>query len=132
MRFLGKRIGYRLAVLSAAAGMVLAVSQRGLASATAEQRVLGYDVTAPVTGHELTVGTTTEITWLGGEPEIPVNIYLIDVDQWAVVEVIAQGITDDGQEYWYIPSNLPAGDYQIYIEDVDQTGWTYGSPFTIS
>lgn len=134
MRFLVNSLGVRLAVVGMAAGMMLASSRSGLASGTdaGERRALGYDVTAPVTGYTLTAGTVEEITWLGGEPEIPVNVLLIDTDQWAVVQEIALGIVDDGQEYWNIPSDLEPGEYQIYVEDVDKTGWTYGTPFLVN
>lgn len=134
MRFINRSLGCRLAVLGAAAGMMLASSRSGMASGTVveERNVLAYDVTAPVTGYNLTAGTTAQIRWQGGDPLVPVNVLLIDTDQWAVVQQIALGITDDGQEYWAIPSDLDPGDYQIYVEDVNQTAWTYGTPFTVS
>jgi hypothetical protein len=95
---------------------------------------------------------TFRIFWKGGPFPADVTIYLIDIKSWVAIAVIAPQIPnvptgDIGVFKWSIPVNfrpsddcdLPAavypdkyGRYQIYIQDVSQTTWTYGPEFAIT
>ena len=116
---------WRLAVLGACAGMVLALSQRAAASGVAV-----YQVTAPVNGYQVAAGSTIAVTWTGPGTS-NVTLSLIDVGAWTSSVTIASNTADDGQEYWTIPCDLPPGQYLVYIENVAFTDWTYGSTFDI-
>jgi hypothetical protein len=116
---------WRLAVLGAAAGLVLALSQRAVASGVAT-----YQVTGPVNGYQVAAGSTIPVSWTGPGTS-NVNLSLIDVGAWMASVTIASNTADDGQEYWTIPCDLPAGQYLVYIENVGLTDWTYGATFDI-
>lgn len=116
---------WRLAVLGACVGMVLALSQRALASGMA-----AYQVTAPVSGYQVAAGSTLPVTWTGPGTS-NVNVSLVDVNAWAVAAIIATNTADDGQEYWTIPCDVPPGQYLVYIENVAVTDWTFGTTFDI-
>lgn len=118
--------GLWLAVLGACAGMVLAVSQRALASDGAA----AYTVTAPVNGYQVAAGSTIAVTWTGPGTS-NVNIHLIHVATWTSAGAIVTNTADDGTEMWTIPCDLRPGQYQIYVEDVAVTDWTYGTTFDI-
>ena len=93
---------------------------------------------------------TFRIFWKGGPFPADVTIYLIDSKHWVVIEVIAPQIPnvppgEIGEFKWSIPANFRPSDdcdtggdpnkygrYQIYIQDVAQTTWTYGPEFVIT
>lgn len=94
---------------------------------------------------------TFRIFWKGGPFPSDITIYLIDIKSWVVIAVIAPQIPnvppgEIGIFKWSIPPNFrpsddcdtPAvypnkyGRYQIYIQDVAQTTWTYGPEFAIT
>jgi hypothetical protein len=118
---------WALVVLSTCAGMVLAVSQRALASGDA---VAAYTVVAPVSGWQVTAGSTIAVLWTGPGTS-NVEVALIDVNAWTTAATIATNTTDDGQEIWTIPCDLAPGTYLIYVENMAVTDWTYGSEFEI-
>ena len=76
---LSRTRGLRLAVLGAAAGMVLASTQRGQASEDA----LAFQVLTPGAGWSLVAGSTVMVTWTSTGSS-NVNLYLVDVAAWAV------------------------------------------------
>ena len=115
-----------LAVLGACMGMVLAVSQRGLASDGAA----AYSVTAPVNGYQVAAGSTIAVTWTGPGTS-NVDIHAIHVPTWTSAGAIVSNTADDGQEFWTIPCDLRPGQYQIYVQNVAVTDWTYGTTFDI-
>jgi hypothetical protein len=117
MKALSRTRRWRLAVLGASAGMVLAVAQKGQASGGA----FTYQVLAPGTGYALVAGSTIPITWTStGSGNV--NISLVDVAAWAVVDVVASNTADYGIELYPIPATMPAGQYLIYIGDVGRHG----------
>ncbi|HEX6909325.1 MAG TPA: Ser-Thr-rich GPI-anchored membrane family protein [Longimicrobium sp.] len=123
---LSRTRGLRLAVLGAAAGMVLASTQRGQASEDA----LAFQVLTPGAGWSLVAGSTVMVTWTSTGSS-NVNLYLVDVAAWAVADVIAANTADDGAESYTIPATMPAGQYLVYVENVGVTDWTYGDTFDI-
>lgn len=131
MMTLSSRLGRGLAVLGISMGMALWGTQHARASDGGAKRAMSFAVTAPVSGYSLAAGSTTDITWTGGNPNERLGIWLVDTDEWIVAGEIAVNIVDDGHESWTIPANLPPGDYQIYIENQSVTDWTYGTPFTV-
>ncbi|HEY0018575.1 MAG TPA: GPI anchored serine-threonine rich family protein [Longimicrobium sp.] len=127
MQKLDRIARWRLAVACACAGMVLALSQRALAS---DADAIAYAVTAPVSGYQVTAGSTIQVTWKGPGTS-NVNIHVIHVATWTSFGAIASNTADDGEEFWSIPCDLRPGQYQIYVEDVAVTDWTYGTTFDI-
>jgi uncharacterized protein YfaP (DUF2135 family) len=117
-----------LAILCACAGMVLAMSQRALASGDG---VATYSVTAPVNGWQVAAGSTIAVTWTSASPSSNLEIALIDVVAWDTEATIATNTADDGLEMWTIPCDTPPGQYLIYIEDMAVTDWTYGTTFEV-
>jgi photosystem II stability/assembly factor-like uncharacterized protein len=77
-------------------------------------------------------GSSHTITWSGGSPGWSVAISLIDVNSWESYTTIAASTPNDGSQVWNIPSNVPPGMYQIFINEVGRTTWAYSSTFTIS
>lgn len=118
-----------LAMLGACAGLVLAVSQRALASGDAEGAA-AYTVVAPVNGFQVAAGSTIAVTWTGPGTS-NVEIALIQSSPFITALTIASNTADDGVEMWTIPCDLPPGQYLIYIEDMAVTDWTYGTTFDI-
>ncbi|HEX6040417.1 Ser-Thr-rich GPI-anchored membrane family protein [Longimicrobium sp.] len=119
--------GWRLAALGVALGMVLAVSQRALAS---EDGAFSFTVTSPGTGYQLVAGSTVPVTWTSTSGVGNVNLSLVDVNLWAVVATL-NNTPDDGSENFTIPSTLPTGQYLFYVENVGVTEWAYGETFDI-
>jgi hypothetical protein len=120
----------------AAAALLAAVLLLGARPATSGEAApapgaSSFQVTAPVTGYQIVAGSTVLITWTSAAPSGNVNISLVDVNAWAVADVVAWNTPDDGQEAYTLPANLPAGEYLIYIENVGVTDWTYGTSFDV-
>jgi hypothetical protein len=127
MKRQGRIWRWALVTLATCAGMVLAVSQRALASGDA---AAAYTVLAPVSGWQVTAGSTIAVLWTGpGTSNL--EIALVDVNAWTTAATIATNTTDDGQELWTIPCSVPAGTYLIYVENMAITDWTYGTEFEI-
>lgn len=123
---------WRLAVLGAAAGLVLAVSQSARASGPADAPLpFSFTVTSPGTGNQFIAGSTVVVSWTSTTPGASnVNISLVDSANWIVVATL-NNTADDGSEPFTIPANLPAGEYLFYVEDVGVTEWAYGSSFYV-
>ena len=130
MQTLGRISRWRLAMVCACAGMVLALSQRALASDVSDDAI-AYAVTAPVNGFQVAAGSTIAVTWKGPGTS-NVNLSLVDVNAWATALVIASNTDDDEEELWRIPCELPPGEYLIYVEDVGVTDWAYGTTFEVT
>lgn len=90
----------------------------------------GFTINPP--GPTWYTGSSQTITWSGGNPSWSVSISLMDVNTWTAVYTITASTTNDGSEVWNIPSNVPSGAYQIYVQEVNQTTWSYSSSFIIS
>ena len=72
------------------------------------------------------------LIWKGGG-DGAVFFYLIDSAQWRVVDGGPQGNFDNsGKLSWKVPSHIPPGDYQLYIQRVDGVDWKYSGIFKIS
>jgi hypothetical protein len=128
MKRQGRISRWALVVLSTCAGMVLAVSQRALASG---EEVANYVVTAPVAGFQVAAGSTLPVTWTSANTSSNVEIVLAEVATWTTAATIATNTTDDGVEMWTFPCDLAPGTYLIYIENMAGTDWTYGPEFEI-
>jgi len=91
----------------------------------------GFEIVSPTENDSLCTGNEITIEWAGGEESWNVLVYVIDVNSWAVASVVNPNTINDGNEIWNIPSNLPAGSYQIYVQEVNYATWVYGDVFTI-
>lgn len=128
MKRQGRISRWALVVLSTCAGMVLAVSQRALASAEA---VANYVVTAPVSGWQVAAGSTLPVTWTSASNIGNVEVALVEVGPWTTAATITTNSTDDGVEMFTFPCDLTPGTYLIYVENMAGTDWTYGPEFEI-
>jgi len=85
----------------------------------------------PAGGETWTAGTTHTIEWTGGPIGVNSNVYLI-----SIVPFQSQGPIVLNSPYlqpasWAISSGLPPGQYQLYIEDVGSTTYSYSNIFTV-
>lgn len=90
----------------------------------------GFSMSQP--GPSWCRGTSHTITWSGGNPGWSVLISLIDVNAWTVHSSINANTSNDGNEVWNIPSTIPPGTYQIYVQEVNGLTWSYSASFVIS
>ena len=90
-----------------------------------------FTIISPNFNDSLCAGSEITINWSGGNPLWNVEISLIDVNAWAVVAIVAANTPNDGMETWTIPSNMPPGNYEIYIQEANVLTWKYGNDFTI-
>lgn len=84
----------------------------------------------------LIAGSTTQITWTGGDPSWNVNLSLTDVEAWTVATSIARDIPNNGSFTYTIPTELRfdgscGRTYLFYIENVQRTEWYHSPTFTI-
>jgi len=91
-----------------------------------------FGIISPTENDTLCAGTEISINWSGGDAAWNVLIYVIDVNSWTTVAVVNSSTVNDGNEIWTIPSNLPAGSYQIYVQEVNYATWVYGDVFTVN
>ncbi len=82
----------------------------------------------PTAGELMEGGCPYYIEWTGGTAS-NVNLSLIDTNT-NMVAAVHNNTPNDGVELWTLPDNLPNGTYQLYIEDVGLTTWTYGPSIT--
>lgn len=87
--------------------------------------------TAPVAGTSWCTGSNMVIQWSGGDPNWNVTLLLIDVPNWVVYTTIAPNIPNTGAFTWTVPSNIPPGTYQTYVQNIPVTSWAYGPSFSI-
>lgn len=71
------------------------------------------------------------VTWTGGHAAWSVNVSLVDVATWLVVDLIAVNIPNSGSVNYTVPALVVPGTYLVYVEDVDVTSWIYGEHFPI-
>jgi hypothetical protein len=79
-----------------------------------------------------TSGSMIPIQWSGGCSDWNLNISLIDMSTFASYSLVAGNTPNDGNENWVIPSSVPGGDYQIYIEEAGRNTWAFSSTFRIN
>ena len=91
-----------------------------------------FGIISPTQNDTLCAGTEISINWSGGDATWNVLVSIIDVNSWTTVAVVNSSTVNDGNEIWTIPSNLPAGSYQIYVQEVNYATWTYGDVFTLN
>lgn len=84
----------------------------------------------PAGGETWTAGTTHTIEWTG-TPGGNVNIQVIDFNTASVVGNVTLNAPNAFVASWNLPPTLPPGQYQLYIEDVPVTTWSYGPVFTV-
>jgi len=75
-------------------------------------------------------GHVHTILWSGG-PAAQVNIYLIHQPSNTVAQTVTLNDVNDGEMFFRLSGTLVPGTYQLYIEDVGPTTWTYGPQFHI-
>lgn len=110
--------------------------RRGFIAAGSAGRIIatqspGFEIISPNRNDAVCAGSEITINWSGGNQNWNVLISIIDVNAWTVAAVINPSTINDGNETWNIPSNFPAGIYQIYVQEVNYATWTYGEIFTI-
>jgi hypothetical protein len=89
-------------------------------------------ITAPVGKPAYAPGSRVRLNWAGGQVSRPVNIQIVDVKRWAVVDDSNRSVINDGDEWITLPRNLRCGDpYQFYVEMADRSQWTYGGDITV-
>jgi len=87
---------------------------------------------SPTAGQVFATGSTQTLVWSGGDPSWTVDLLLINVDLWRVVRGGPPGPTaNDGTESWTVPATLPAGTYQMYVQNTQRTDWKYGFHFEV-
>jgi len=91
-----------------------------------------FSITSPTTGNTWYTGTSQTITWSGGDPGWNVSIMLIDFNSWTTYSTLNSNTLNDGSDVWNIPSTIPTGQYQIYVQEVNQLDWKYSGTFTIA
>lgn len=95
-----------------------------------------FVITSPAGGSTFALGDAVTVEWTGGNAGTPVDVSLIDVDNWTVAAMVGWGIPNDGIEAWTLPSSHPlpgpcSRTYQFYVQDINQERWTYGPTFTV-
>jgi photosystem II stability/assembly factor-like uncharacterized protein len=90
-----------------------------------------FEIVSPSNGDSLCAGTEISFNWTGGDQAWNVLVYVIDVSTWAVAAVVNSSTINDGDETWNIPSNFPAGNYQVYVQEENYATWVYGDVFTV-
>jgi hypothetical protein len=90
-----------------------------------------FTLTLPAGGETWTAGTTHTLYWTGGNPTWNVNLVFIDVTNSVVYEYFNLNSANTGEAVYTLPASLPTGTYQFYIEEVNDSTWTYGPIFTI-
>jgi hypothetical protein len=84
----------------------------------------------PAGGETWTAGTTHTVEW-AGTPGGNVNIQVIDFNTASVVGNVTLGAPNAFVASWSLPPSLPPGPYQLYIEDVPTSTWSYSAVFTV-
>ncbi len=77
-------------------------------------------------------GSTYTVTWTGGDALWFVNVSLVDVPTWLVVDDIALNVPNSGSLSYTVPLSVTPSTYLVYVEDVNVTSWTYGEQFPIN
>jgi len=85
----------------------------------------------PQGGEVWTAGTTHSVEWTGGNAGWLVNVSIISLVPFQVADVVAVNTANDGYASWTIPANLAPGAYQLYVEEVSQSTYTYSPTFTV-
>lgn len=110
---------------------VLALMLGLLVCAPAASAQAPFTFTAPTAGTNWCTGSNMVIQWNGGDPNWNVTLSLIDVAAWQVYTTIAPNIPNTGTFAWTVPSNIPPGVYQAYVQNIPVTSWAYGPTFSI-
>jgi len=78
-------------------------------------------------------GQTYTLKWTGGPPG-PVQIYLVNWCTWTSQMVIVASTPNSHSYSWTIPSNLPCGVFECYIQNANgpATNWSYSFNFAIT
>ncbi len=124
-------IGNPVPAPTAPIGGALWISPSGTGTPALPPAGNGLTVISPAAGNSLCAGSTTTITWSGGNPAWNVLISLVDVPSWTVYTTITPSTPNNGSYVWNIPPGLPASTYLIYIQEVSVLTWTYGGNFAI-
>jgi len=95
-----------------------------------------YVLLNPGGGERFLTGSKFMVFWTGGLPDEKVNVYLIKIKPFVTVALIASDNPNDGKQQWTIPATfikptINPQMYQVYIENVSRTAWTYGPVFEI-
>jgi hypothetical protein len=95
-----------------------------------------YVLLNPGGGERFLTGSKFMVFWTGGLPDEKVNVYLIKIKPFVTVALIASNNPNDGKQQWTIPATfikptINPQMYQVYIENVSRTAWTYGPVFEI-
>ncbi len=85
----------------------------------------------PAGGEIWTAGTTHTIEWTGGPIGINSNVFLISITPYTNQGPIVLNSPYFQPAIWALPLGLPAGQYQLYIEDVGTTTYQYSNIFTV-
>ena len=121
--------GNPVAAPTAPVGGALWIAPSGTGSPATTPASTGLTVISPAAGTRLCAGSTTTITWSGGNPGWNVEIVLADVPSWTAYSIITPSTPNNGSFVWNIPPGLPASTYLIYIQEVSGLTWTYGGNF---
>ena len=78
------------------------------------------------------IGDTVNVTWNADCEDSQMNISLVSLPPLQYeVQQVDNGIDNTGSRSFVINMDLLAGEYQFYIEDVEQNIWDYGDTFRI-
>jgi hypothetical protein len=84
-----------------------------------------YTWSIPFGGETWTAGTTHTVHWSAGPTGVNANVYLISLSPFQNLGAISLNVPFPQFTSWAIPSNLPPGAYQLYVEDVATTTFLY-------
>jgi hypothetical protein len=108
--------------------LVLSIACFSLGLAAAPSQGQTFNWLVPTSADTFTVGVPHGLYWTGG-PAANVNIFVIDMNTFSNVGYVVLNSPNTGEVVWNIPNTLPQGPYQLYIEDVGTTTWTYSETF---
>jgi hypothetical protein len=128
-----------LNAISRAAAILAIVLGVHCASAEAQS---SFSLLSPTEGSVVTAGQNVSVQWTGGDPSELIDVYLIELTPdfpFAAVGVVASSTTNTGTVSWVFPEHINYGSfsydtcghsYLFYVQNVEQTTWTYGPHFT--
>ena len=104
-----------------------------LAAAAAPRAALAQAFTwlSPAGGEVWTAGTTHTMEWSGGPSGANLTVVLIRITPFQSAGTIQVSMPYGFTTPMTIPSNLPPGQYQMYVADTPTTTWAYSGIFTV-
>ena len=86
-----------------------------------DQTLSNFEFLTPVGGEQWEEGSSQLISWTGGDPNLDISLYLIDVNTNTITGIIQAGVSNSGNYQWNVSCfDCLDGPKSIYIEqDID-------------